>query len=295
MTAALLTNRPHAILATPWVHSDVSFAAQRLDGVPIELGMFAHCTFANVSFKGCEIKDSRFMNCTFISCYFRKTLIRNCKFDGCKFIDCDFPKVRVQGTDFMFPQFKGCFIAFDEMQPNLPPEPELRANIAAELAREAQALGETRDARLFRIRALRAHETHLWRAFRASSSYYKEHFTLPGRVAAGGRWLASQANRLVWGNGERGFVLLFNFLALTLVVYPWLFSRVGDVQDRSGSTTTLDYVLLSIDSATNLTGLSNVALTSTSSRLIAASEVVVGLVAIGLFITILFRRITRWR
>jgi hypothetical protein len=159
--------------------------------------MFAHCTFVNVSFKGCEITDSRFMNCTFISCYFRKTLIRNCKLDGCKFIDCDFPKVRVQGTDFMFPRFEGCFIAFDEMRPNLPPEPELRANIAAELAREAQVLGETRDARLFRIQALRAHETHLWRAFRASSSYYKEHITLPGRLAAGGRWLASRMQRVV--------------------------------------------------------------------------------------------------
>jgi uncharacterized protein YjbI with pentapeptide repeats len=139
MTEALLANRPLTPLKAPWAHSDVSFAADRLDGVEIELGMFAHCTFANISFKGSEVKDSRFINCTFISCYFRKTLIRNSKFDGCKFIDCDFPKVRVQGSNFMFPQFKGCFVGFDEMRPNLPAEPELRSKAAAELAREAYA------------------------------------------------------------------------------------------------------------------------------------------------------------
>jgi hypothetical protein len=294
VTAALLANRPLVPLKEPWVFSDVAFA-ERLDGAVINLGLFAHCTFANVSFKGSTIVDSRFIDCTFISCYFRKAEIRNSKFDGCKFVDCDFPKVRVQGTTFMFPQFKGCFIAFDEMRPNLPPEPELRSLAAAELAREAYALGHPRDARLFRLQALRAYETHLWRAFRASSSYYKEHYGTLDRLAAGAKWFASQTNRLIWGNGERGFTLLANFLLLTLVLYPLLFYVQGDVHDVSGKTSTADYVLLSVDSATNFSGLSNVALESTAARGIAASEVIVGLVAFGLFITILFRRITRWR
>jgi hypothetical protein len=291
----LLANRPLTPLkGPPWGYSDVSFA-ERLDGVEIKLGMFAHCTFANVSFKGCTIADSRFMDCTFISCYFRKAEIRNSKFDGCKFVDCDFPKVRVQGTTFMYPKFKDCFIAFDEMRPNLPPEPELRSLVASELAREAYALGYPRDARLFRLQALRANETHLWRAFRASSSYYKDHYDVFGRIGAGAKWFASQVNRLIWGNGERGFTLLANFLLLTLAVYPLLFYFLGSVRDVSGKTTTADYLLLSVDSATNFSQLSNVALGSTAARVIAASEVIVGLVAFGLFITILFRRITRWR
>jgi hypothetical protein len=294
MTVALFANRPLTPLKQPWAYADVAFA-ERLDGVEIEDGMFAHCTFANVSFKGCTIAGSRFIDCTFISCYFRKAVIRNAKFDGCKFVDCDFPQVRVQGTSFMFPQFKGCFIGFDEMRPNLPPEPELRSLAAAELAREAYALGHPRDARLFRLQALRAHETHLWRAFRASSSYYKDHYNTLQRVAAGSKWAASQANRLIWGNGERGFTLLTNFLLLLLLIYPLLFYFFGDVHAVSGETTTADYLLLSADSATGFSGLSNVALGSTASQVIAVSEVIVGLVAFGLFITILFRRITRWR
>jgi uncharacterized protein YjbI with pentapeptide repeats len=92
MTGVPLTTRPLTPLAAPWTHTDVSFADQRLDGVAVDVGIFSHSTFTNVSFKGCKLTDSRFINCTFISCYFRKTEIQSCKFDGCKFIDCGFPQ-----------------------------------------------------------------------------------------------------------------------------------------------------------------------------------------------------------
>lgn len=295
LTNPLMANRPLTPLAAPWTHTEASFASQRLDGVEVSLGLFAHCTFANVSFKGCTINDSRFINCTFVSCYFRKAAIQNSQFDGCKFIDCDFPKVKVQSTTFMFPKFRGCFIAFDEMHPNLPREPGLREMVAVELGREAYALGDTRDARYYHLEALRAHEHHLGQAFLARSSYYKERYDTPARIRAGAAWIASQANRLIWGNGERGATLLRNFLILALLVFPLLFAAVGGVEPASGKLTSMDYVLLSIDSATSYSGLSGVELVSTGARIVAATELMVGLIAFGLFITILFRRITRWR
>jgi hypothetical protein len=203
--------------------------------------------------------------------------------------------VKIQGTEFMFPQFKGCFVKFDEMHPNLPSEPELREIVAVELAREAYALGNTRDARRYRLVALRAHENHLWRAARASSSYYRDHYDAVDRVEAGAAWIGSQVNRLIWGNGERGFVLLRNFLLLVFIAFPLLFYGVGGLEVASGKLTTIDYELLSLDTATSYSGLSGVDLVSTASRIVAASELTVGLLAFGLFITILFRRITRWR
>jgi Pentapeptide repeats (9 copies) len=295
VSAAPFANRSLVPLQAPWVHTDAAFADDRLDGIPIELGMFAHCTFANVSFKGCTIDSSRFMDCTFISCYFRKTEIRNSKFDGCKFFECDFPKVRIQGTSFAFPKFRGCFVEFGEMQPNLPVEPELRSLASAELAREAGVLGHPKDARLYRLQALRAWETHLWQTLLASSSYYKEHYSALERLAAGIRWVGSQLNRLIWGNGERGLTLLFNFSALVLVVFPLLFYALGGIADPQGKATTIDYVLLSVDSVTSYSGLSGIQLVSTAARVVAAFEVIVGLLGFGLFVTVLFRRITRWR
>jgi hypothetical protein len=155
----------------------------------------------------------------------------------------------------MFPKFKGCFLPFDEMQPNLPREPELREIVAVELGREAYALGYTRDAREYHLEALRAHEHHLAQAFLSKSSYYKEHYDTLGRIRAGFAWSGSQANRWIWGNGEQGTKLLTNFVILALIVFPLIFAAVGGIQATSGKVTTIDYVLLSIDSATSYSGL----------------------------------------
>jgi len=296
VSSAYLLSRPVTRLTEPWSHQDVVFAADRLDGVTIELGIFGHCAFANISFKGAELRDCHFIDCIFVGCYFRKTLISGCKFDGCRFIDCDFPKTRVQRSSFAFPRFSGCFISFEEMRPNLPSEPGLRVIAANELAREAQAAGETNDARLYRIAALRAHEKHLWAGFRASTSWYKERYDVLARLRSGAAWLASQVNRLVWGNGERGVVLLGNFLLLTFAVFPLVFYLLRDnLSTPRGSLTAADYLLLSIDNMTARSGFSGISLLSTSTRAATAFEVAMGLVAMGLFVTILFRRITRWR
>jgi hypothetical protein len=195
----------------------------------------------------------------------------------------------------MFPTFKGCFVEFGEMLPNLPVEPELRSLAAAELGREASALGYPRDARKYRLEALRAWETHLWRAFRASSSYYRDHFDLSARLKAGFQWFGSQANRLIWGNGEQGFRLLINFLALVLVVFPLLYRAVDGVSIGGRNLGLGNYLLLSIDVVTSYSGPSHVMLNSTGSRITASIERTIGIIAFGFFVTILFRRITRWR
>lgn len=69
---------------------------------------FAHCTFANVSFKEASIANSRFEDCTFLSRYFRKTELRSVAFVGCRFDACDFPKVRISSCDFKYSQFISC-------------------------------------------------------------------------------------------------------------------------------------------------------------------------------------------
>jgi hypothetical protein len=87
------------------------------------------------------------------------------------------------------------------------------------------------------------------------SSRIKEHYDTLGRIRAGFAWSGSQANRWIWGNGEQGTKLLTNFVILALIVFPLIFAAVGGIQATSGKVTTIDYVLLSIDSATSYSGL----------------------------------------
>ncbi|MGH2655513.1 MAG: pentapeptide repeat-containing protein [Actinomycetota bacterium] len=96
MSSAFLVGRPAAPLTAPFSGQDALYAAVRLDGSTLESPDYAHCTFANVSFKEATISDGRFVDCVFLSCYLRRATLRNCSFQACKFVDCDFPRVQIE-------------------------------------------------------------------------------------------------------------------------------------------------------------------------------------------------------
>jgi hypothetical protein len=113
---------------------DAMIAAQRLDGRAITGRNFHHCTFANVSFKEDRLSDSEFNDYVFINCYFRKTRVTDCRFVGSKFYECEFPKIALQSCDFRYALFFACAPQFDEMEHNLPSEPNLSQELAAGIA-----------------------------------------------------------------------------------------------------------------------------------------------------------------
>ena len=132
------------------------FAAVFKDCASLEGLAFKHCTFANVSFKETTVRNCQFINCAFLSCYFRKSLLVGSVFIGCKFISCEFPKISVQSCDFKYSRFENCVLPFDEMEHSLPREPNLREELANGLAIAADAKGNQRDRRRYRLTAIRA-------------------------------------------------------------------------------------------------------------------------------------------
>lgn len=297
MPDALIGGRERQPLAgtAPDSVVDALFQADRVDGQTLEGAHFEHCTFANVSFKEAGLVSCTFEDCAFIDCYFRKTVIDSTRFLGCKFLSCAFPKTSFREATFVYPQFRSCTIPYDDFEGSLPPEPNLRLHVADNLAREAEAAGDTRDARRYRLRAHEALERKLWNGVTGADPWSRDHF--PGlrdrslaalRVA--GRW----ANRLVWGYGERGWVLGRNALIIALA-FPLCFYLLRDslVQQNGGTVETQSYFLLSADNLLNRTGFSGVEPTTTLARVAVGSEVLLGLVIIGLGIALLLRWITR--
>jgi hypothetical protein len=298
MSEALIGGRQQQPLvgSHPAAVTDALFQADRVDGQHFEGMHFTHCTFANVSFRDARLESCTFENCVFIDCYFRRTIVDSSKFLGCKFLTCDFPKTSFRQVTFVYPQFRGCSIPFDDVVASLPLEPNLRRQMAENLAREAEAAGATRDARMYRLRAHEAFERYLWNGATGADEWSRKHF--PGlahrslaAVQAVGRW----ANRLIWGYGERGWVLARNALVLALGVFPLLFYllRADLSQQNGGSLDAVSYFLLSIDSLLNGTGFSGVEPTTAVARAVVGLEVFTGLVVIGLGIALLLRWITR--
>lgn len=234
MTAeAYFHGRAVGTVQSPFHGSDQLFAGQRLDSAVIASASYEHCTFANVSFKDARLEDGRFVNCVFVACFFRKTDIRSCSFSSCRFVDCEFPGASFSGCDFRYTRFVGCYVPVDDIEHNLPSEPNLREHLSRNLAREAASLGDPRAARGFRLMEVSAREENSWAAVIGKTRWYRDHYDVRARTTTLLRLAGSVLNRVLFGYGERLWVLVRNFALTTVLVFPAFYFIVGGL---SGST-----------------------------------------------------------
>jgi hypothetical protein len=296
MTEALLIGRtPEKLSRLEPEVRDAIFEADRVDGQTFERLSFSHCTFANVSFKDARFIGCTFENCAFIECYFRLTELDTSRFLGCKFINCDFPKTAFRRCEFVYSVFRECFLPYKQLEQNLPAEANLRRVLCENLAREAEAAGDSADARQYRLQAYKAFERYLRYGVLGSDEWSRKHFpSLSARAEAAGKLLARWSNRILWGYGDRGAVLIRNAAVLVILIFPlaYYFEKDG-LTDASGSVGPGSYFLLSADAFLNNTGFSGIEPTSSATRILVGLEVASGLIFLGLAITLLFRWITR--
>lgn len=273
---------------------DLLFAATRKDEEVLEGIEFAHCTFANVSFKRALLKQCRFVDCAFLNCYFRKSEMIGSSFVGCKFIGCEFPKTTIQSCDFKYSRFENCALPFDELDHSLPREPNLREALCHELALSSERLGAYRDARRYRLKAIEAHQQHLKAAVLSQSEWYESHYPGLRKVRAFIALVAHWTNGFIWGHGEKWWILLRNLIVLAFAAFPALlwFLRSG-IRDVDGMVGVGDLMWLSVTTLIPVDGGSTLQAVSLAVRLTLVSEAFVGVVAAGLFVSLLVRALRK--
>lgn len=278
-------------LAEPFRGADRVYGGQRLDGRAIEEANFQHCSFANLSFKGVSFRNGSFVNCVFIGCYFRRAELVNTRFIGCRFFDCVFRHAAVKGCDFRFSTFRDCQIPFAEMRYSLPSEPNIREELARNLALESSRLGLSSESRAYRMEEIRAREEHLVAAVLGRSQWYRDHYDLLGRVQAFGNWCFSLLNRWLWGYGERARVLVRNLALVALLVFPVFFYFLRSQLSRSddGDLSLLDLLFFSLGNIMPAGITSGVVAVGATARLLAGFESLIGIVALALFASYIFR------
>jgi hypothetical protein len=298
VTQEFFAGREAATLSAPYSNSDSYFAAQRIDGAAIREASFAHCTFANISFKEVDIEVGEFENCVFLSCYFRKAHLRHVDFRGCKFIDCAFPSIDIAECSFSFPTFRGCFIEFERIEACLPDAPNERYLMTANLETQAREAGDINEARLFRLESLGAWENHLLAAAKGDSQYYQEHYpTSHQRGRQLWRLVRSKVNGFAWGYGERGWILIRNFLIMTLVLFPLIFLGLRDQFLIEGSppksATPEEYILISLSNVLPGAWAPNVIDASVLVQFFRASESLLGILMGGMLVSLLLKAVSR--
>ena len=279
-------------ITSPYSGRDLAFAGQRLDNKRIQLAQYRHCTFINISFKEATLEASNFSDCTFINCYFRRTTLRNCTFEGTRFYDCDFPRVSVAGSRFFYARFNGCQIAFDEMENSLPSEPNIREELCRNLAQQSHALGLVNEARRYRRSETAAYEQHLKNGFASASQWYREHFVGTEKWRAFFRWVWSRTNRFLWGYCESGTRLIANFFASSLIVFPlvyWVVGGSGNTDQDQTAIETIDYILLSLSTATPAEFSHEVSIDDWLVMLVVSIQSLYSVVLIAMFAAFLFR------
>jgi hypothetical protein len=209
-------------LKAPWKGTDALFGSQRLDETTITDGVFAYCTFVNVSFLKTAIESSRFLSCTFIDCYFRDTHLSLTDFTGSTFVDCNFRHIKVDQCDLKYTAFQGCYLPFDEVWGSRPREPNIRQELTHGLYLAASAMGDPGEARRYRLASLSARRRHLEAGILHATPWYAEHFPGPRRIRAVGEWCWYWLNRGLWKHGESAVRLVLNAALLVAVIGPLL-------------------------------------------------------------------------
>jgi hypothetical protein len=273
--------------------TDTLFIDERFEDKKQLTGVrFEHCTFANISFKGATLRDCHFKACVFEGCYFRETTLRDCHFPASRFVDCEFPKPSIFGCGFQYTRFRRTAPEFGLMEPNLPGEPNLCRDLCQNLATEAAALGHEREARRYRLRGIQEHEEFLRRGYRWSDDYSESHFPGLQRVLAFVALCWSRLNGWLWGHGEYIRRLLLNLLVLAFVLGPGLLYLFKDHLHGKASVDLGDCLALSVASVLNNSGTSGVSATGIGLAIVLTLTGS-GLLFLGLFVTYLFRAVTR--
>lgn len=271
--------------------TDALFVNQRFDDQNLAGARFFQCTFANVSFKSAQLSNCQFSACVFEGCYFRETELKECHFPASRFINCEFPHTRIFSCGFGKTRFHRSAPAFSTIEASLPGEHNLCRDICENIASEATTLGQEREARRYRLRAIKEHEKALRSGYRWSDDYSKSHFpTDLERLKAFLELCLSRTSRRLWGHGEYIRRLLINLFLLAFLVGPILLYLARS--HLHGGSSVGDCIALSVASVLNDSGSSGVS-TSGVALWISLALSASGLLFLGLFVTYLFRAVTR--
>ncbi len=293
MSSAYMAGRPRADLQQPFHGRLQSFASEFLDSQEIIEADFRHCTFVNISFKDATLSKSTFLNCVFVNCYFRDTTFRGSSFTGCQFVDCDFHHPAVADTNFKYCRFRGCYLPYEELKHNFPAEPNLRRRLTNELAVAARTLGATKEGRRYQLASIEARQAHLKSAWKGEGTWYREKYQGLRRLQAGGSWIMGEVNGWLWGHGERAMPLVVWSIVLTFLVFPFaLYMNRGGLTPQS-EVSLPNLLHQSLASFLPTAGVSPLEALTPAVRSILVAESLLGLIVTGLFVTLLFRAISR--
>jgi hypothetical protein len=259
--------------------------------ISIEGKSFQHFQIKNAGAKELKFENCDFRYCTFERAYFHKCQFVKCNFTGSRFIDSNFRGASFDGCDFEYTTFKSTLIDGYELLRNLPAWPNARRELLRNLRLNAESIGDGKSAKIFVREELAASREHLKKARQAKEKYYASKYrSLPKRVQVYWQSLAVWVDWHLWGHGEYPWRLLRTIM-LGLVL-AGLYRVIGDSQITGG----LSIKETAAASVTHLLDVIKVfvgVVPDTFPSGLAATLSLFRYIMLGLFISVLYKRLSR--
>jgi len=219
----------------------------------------------------------------FDDCYFRKCVFDSCDFTGCRFVETSFYGSSFDGCTFDYATFERTIIDDDILDNCCPGYENLKLRFARTLRMNYQGLGDSAAANKAILVELEATGIHLSKAWRSNESYYRKKYKGIRRLSSFMEWAKFRTLDFAWGNGESpvkltrtAVLLLFLLAAYDTLVYrnPILVSDWGQALHDAPQA-------FLVSSPSSYPGL------------VVAVVALTRLVVLGLFLSILIRRLAR--
>lgn len=171
-------------------------------------------TFRDVGFKNARFVDCNFSQARFESCYLRRAQFEKCDLVNSRFEGCDFSQASLVESRLDFAAFSDCEIGLGNIRFREDSGAQAMVRVCRSLKLNAMSMGNFADAGELTYLE-KAHER---RGYRARGEWAK--------------WLASSAQDLLWGYGEKPWRLAL-VMALNILVFgSLLFAIEGLPGDR---------------------------------------------------------------
>lgn len=197
----------------------IQFSDEIKDDLQVEGVKLTTCHFRRVGLKKAMFTNSKLTQCLFEDVYLRNASFDDVEFIGSKFRGCNLEKVEMSKCKFKYCTFDKTFINRDEIIANLPIESNLRRDLARNLKKNFESIGDKESADVFLDIEIQAQEEDWEKAWKSKEDYYRKHYpNWTDKFKAKCKSLLSKTSGVIWGYGHRIHRLLSSYLILTFVI-----------------------------------------------------------------------------
>lgn len=266
------------------------------DDLRITNSTFWACVFKRIGARNGSFEKSSLTQCFFEDTYLRKARFRDVDLTGSTFKDCNLEKATFQGCTFRYCTFQTTRLNPDEIIGCFPIEPNLRRDLARNLRKNFESLGDKVTSDVFLNLEIEAYEQELLGAFRRKTEYYRSHYSNVDQVVAGLKYLGSKLSGIAWGYGHRVRRLLASY-AIVSVVFASItyFGRFHFSVDGQTTARALDFweSLYYTFAGTLGLGISPLSPVSPTAKAFQLCEAFLGTLFLALLAAAAYRRIAR--